>query len=76
MSRNLICVPQSGTGMKDSIEEATKIAKALDSAGLYAFVILKYNDIQIGINEKCDPEYTLEELKGKIAKRYERANHM
>ena len=74
MSRNLTCTPQGGTDMKEAVEEACSIAKALGTAGLYAFVMLKYNDISIGVNEFSDPRYTLKTLKAKIKKRYEHHN--
>ncbi|MHA1916270.1 MAG: hypothetical protein ACW97V_18115 [Promethearchaeota archaeon] len=72
MSRNLKYIPQSGTYMDEAVKEAIKIAQALSDAGLYAFMMISYNDISIGINELSDPGAVLERLKGKIKNKYER----
>jgi len=75
MSRNIVYKAQIGTYLDEAVKEACEISKALGSADLYAYLMIDYNGIQIGINELSDPDITIGELKEKIRMRYERQNN-
>lgn len=75
MSRNLKYIPQPGSSITDAVREAIKIAKALDDANLYAFLVIHYNDVSIGINEKSNIQETLKNLRETIENKYKCQNH-